>query len=150
MFVRLAVEKDREPLRELAKAHVAEITPHLEWSDERADATFTKCITECNPTMFVAEHRGEIIGYVGAVVADYGYTSGFCVKLDVIYVRPDKRGSRAAALLLTQFNKWADSLGPDEIICCMSNPDVSERTLRFVQRFGFKPEGLALQRMVRG
>lgn len=146
MLVRLALERDREALRELARAHAREITPQLIWSDDRADATFTQAVNKANPTIVVAEQKGEIVGYFVALMVDNAYTTGFFVVLDAIYVRPDKRGTRAAAELMNYFNAWADRLSPCEIICRMSNPRISEKTLRFLQRFGYEPSGMSLRR----
>lgn len=146
MFVRLAIEKDREPLRELARAHAREITPHLIWSDDRADATFDAYLSGANPTVFVVEDNRELVGHVTGLMIDNAYTTGFFIVLDAIYVRPDKRGSRAAAKLMKAFNAWADRLMPCEIVCRMSNPGISERTLRFLQCFGYEPSGVSLRR----
>jgi GNAT superfamily N-acetyltransferase len=146
MFVRLALEKDREAIRENARNHVREVAPRLIWSDDRADETFNAYLSGANPTVFVIEDNREIVGHLVALMIDNAYATGFFIVLDAIYVKPAKRGTRAAAKLMHVFNEWADRLWPTEIVCRMSNPGISERTLRFLQCFGFEQSGMSLRR----
>jgi hypothetical protein len=146
MLVRLALKSDKDALRKLGKKHAAEITPELEWSEARASATFKRYLETASPTIFVAEEAGEVIGYVTGYFRDYAFTTGFSIVLDVIFVRLDRRGTRAAAELITYFNRWADSLHPHEITASPSNRAIKPSMKRFLRRFGFAPSGEVLAR----
>lgn len=141
MLVRLALESDREALRQMGRSHVAEITPELEWSDVRANATFDRYMTGANPTFLVVEHRREVIGYLMYVVADFAFTAGFYAELELIYVRPVNRGSRAAALLMNEFRTWVKRVKPAKVLISAANKGISPKTLRFIQKMGFAPVG---------
>lgn len=137
MFTRLALESDRERLRELGKKHAAETWPDREWSDERADATFDRYLRDANPTFFVLESNRQVVGYITALIVDCSFTTSSSVFLDVIYVEPVKRGTRAAALLMQEFLAFAERVKPDEVFA----QDLEPVLARFLRPFGFTPAG---------
>ncbi len=147
MLVRLAIERDREALRILGRMQVEETQPHLVWSDERANATWGRYLVGGNPVFFVVEDCRELVGYLYALSVDYGFTCGFFVTQEVIYIRPDKRGTRAAAMLVRAFNEWADRLQPNEVFAGVANGFKQERTTRFFEHFGFTRVGQYLRRI---
>lgn len=131
----------------LGRRNQAEFLPHLLWNDERADATFDKYLETANPTIFVVEDKREVIGFLVALLVDYGFLSGFFVTQEVLYVKPEKRGTRAAAHLIKLFNSWADSLQPNEVHMGIANGFKVERNSRFIEHFGFKRAGTYLRRI---
>jgi GNAT superfamily N-acetyltransferase len=145
MIVRAAVEADREQLRAHGKAHVAEVTPDEVWDDAQADATFDRAIKNGNPAVYVAETDGHVIGYVAARVVEKPFTSGLFIELDLLYVEPRYRGSRAAALLMDTYDRWASMFGKCEQYAQYTDniPDV---VLRMLTKRGFKIHGVILKR----
>jgi GNAT superfamily N-acetyltransferase len=146
MFVRLAIEADRQALIELGKRNVAEATPDEVWDGERANAWFDAYLERANPTVFVLEENRQVIGYIAGSTAEKQFSTGFIAYLDVIYVMPEKRRTRAAAHLITAFNQWVERLRPDEVVVYAANAGVSPLLPRYLQRFGYRQTGVILQR----
>lgn len=145
MLARLALETDRPTLHALARMHTAEKAPHLVYSPERAEATFQRYLTTGNPVFWVVEAQRQVVGYATGVLADNAFTDGFSASLDVIFVRPDMRGTRASAELISAFTTWAARLCPNDTFLTMANGDSgrnnSPAMARFLKRFGFRPAG---------
>lgn len=147
MLVRLAMPDDADALRPLAKAHMAEVTPSDVWDEEKAKASFERMITSGNDYFIVAEENREIIGYLSASCVEKPFSSGFIVYHELIYVRPVNRGGRAAAALLTEFNKWTDMLAPAEVIMLAANEKLDPRFGMLCKRYGFRAVGSVYQRI---
>lgn len=151
MYARFARAEDEEQCVALARMNVEELLPHLVYDEAVARATFHRSLTEAQPTFFVAEEGGgELVGFIMALTCGYGACAGFFATQEVFYVRPDKRGTRAAALLVQKFNDWADSLGPEEVHAGVANGFQPERTARFFEYYGFERVGLYLRRITGG
>lgn len=142
MIVRLAAEKDRQAVLELARMQVEETLPHLDFCPVTASLTFDGALRRAEPTIFVAEHRREVIGHLVAFIEEYAFTSGIFTVQEVLYVRPDKRGLRAAAALLDEFRRWSRLLEAREMIYGISNGRKTAAFTRFVSRHtGAQPVG---------
>lgn len=153
MLVRLPLESEEDAVIDLVRMDAAETVPHLPFSEDRARATFRRYLETANPTVFVVEDNREIVGFLTAYLTDYTFADGFYVAQDVIYVRPDKRGTRAAAHLVKTLRDWGFGLGATEVFAGIANGYKSnkltpERTARFMGHFGFQPVGQLL-RMIR-
>ncbi len=135
MLVRLAMPYDRERVLDLAQMQVAETLPHLDFERSIAGDTFDQGIATASPTVFVAEGEGrEVIGFLMAVIEGYAFTTGHFVVQEVIYVHPDKRGTRAAAALFKFFIEWAKAIGAREAIMGVSNGVDADRKSAFISR----------------
>ena len=149
MFVRLAMPEDAEAIVELARMNCAISTPHLEFSRERVLETVDSYLKRADPTMFVCEDRREVIGLLVATMSAYRHATGLYTTQEVLFVRPDKHGTRAAVLLIKQLIAWSERLGAIEITGGNDNKFKSERTARFLEHFGFEQVGFFMRRMVR-
>lgn len=147
MLARLATERDREAVVELARLQVAETLPHLDFDADVTRATYGQFIARADPTIFVVEEGRQVVGFLMALLSGYAFTTGFFVSQEVIFVHPDKRGTRAAAALVSVFNEWADRLGAREVFTGIANGHKPERTARFFGHFGFTPVGVYLRRL---
>jgi len=148
MLVRFALETDEDECVELARLQTAETLPHMPFDERRARQTFTKYLTTANPTVFVCEDDNRrLAGFLIATWSEYAFTTGICVNQEVIYVRSENRGSRAAARLIRSFNEWADRLGAREVFTGITNGFKAERTARLFERFGYTPVGVYLRRI---
>ena len=144
---RLIAESDREQVVELAHQHQVESAPHLQFDPARANFQVTAALRQANTTIFVAEEDDQVIGYLLAVRVDYAACAGFYVEQQLFYVRPDKRGSRAAAKLFAGFVRWAEFQRAEEIF---ANIWGRKGGARWVQRFGFESAGQQMRRRVSG
>lgn len=145
MHVRLARIEDLDEIVAMARVN-AETRPTLRFNEVRCRATFVDYLRESSPTFFVAEHDGRLYGFL---VADYhvhrAFDGIFTVQ-EVLFVKPEKRGTRAAALLMNELVAWSRHLGANEIIGGVDNETNCERTAHFLERFGFKRVGFAMRR----
>lgn len=147
MFARLSMPEDEDEVIELARSQVAETLPHLVFSEAKTRATFKRSLQTAEPTIFVVEDQRKVVGYLVAILVDYAMSDGHFAMQDVIYVRPDKRGTRAAARLIQLYDTWAENTGALEIYTGVSNGFQPDRTSRFLQHFGFSPVGGNLRRI---
>lgn len=145
MFARLALETDRRAVIDLARMQVQETLPHLDFHASIAWETFDAYLASANPTFFVAEDRGNVVGYLMALMNGYAFTTGLHVVQEVLYVKPDKRGGLAAALLVKAFVAWGTRVGARELFFGISNGFQPERTARFFRHFGAEVVGYSLK-----
>lgn len=150
MQARLAVESDRAAVLVLGQMMSLEKAPHLTFDVGRAHASFDRHFFDPGLTLFVAETDGEIVGFLMALRTPYAAHTGFFVHQELFYVRPDKRGTRAAASLFRAFNAWADSLNPEEVFAGVATGHRPEVAARWMRRFGFEPVGPSMRRRVGG
>lgn len=147
MIVRLAREYDEDTLVAMARMCAAEGMPHIEFVEKRVRETFRRYLKTANPTFFFAEQDGKIAGFLQAAICGYDFADGIYTAQDVLFVRPDKRGSRAAALLIREFVLWSDQLGALENRGGNDNGLTSRRTARFLSKFGFAEVGYFVRRI---
>lgn len=147
MIVRLATPDEEDTLVELARLCVAEGVPHIAFIEQRVRETFQRYLKTARPTFFFAEQEGRVVGFMQAGICGYDFADGIFTTQDVLFVHPDKRGSRAAALLMENFVSWSDELGALENRGGNDNGLTSERTARFLGRFGFENVGYFVRRI---
>lgn len=148
MFVRLALESDLRVLTELGRQASELGTPHLSFSEERFVGTFRRYLGECACTFFVVEDRREVVGFMLATISEYRHAAGLYTTQEVMFVRPDKRGTRAAALLVKNLVEWSSRLGAIEITGGNDNKFKSDKMVRFLGRFGFEHVGCFMRRVL--
>ena len=139
MIARLLDEADRPAMLELARAMQVEQAPDLTFDEGRFNATLDRSLATANPVIFVAEDAGEVLGFLVASAVNYAACAGFYLEHQLFYVRPDKRGGRAAAKLLTEANWWADRIKPTDVFASMAWGRRSDAAARWLRRFGFEP-----------
>ena len=144
MSARLATEADRVEFLRLGRSHAAEFVADLGFDDEIAGQTFQAYIDTAEPTIFVVGDSGRLSGYLLAHIHGYSFTSGVFVSQELIYVVPDKRGTRAAARLIRAFIQWGEALNAKQIFFGISNNFQPERTARLFEHFGAQRVGFNL------
>lgn len=120
--------------------------PTLPFSDARCRQTFWDYLEVASPTIFVAEDKGEVCGMLVCDFYEYRAADGLFTVQEVLFVRPEKRGGRAAALLMKELISWSEMLGAREIIGGNDNEFNSDRTAKFLEHFGFKRVGHSMRR----
>jgi GNAT superfamily N-acetyltransferase len=148
MRVRLATEADIDDLAELTRAAMAEVRPWLTYDDYKARETFYRYLDTADPTIFVAEDADGIAGLVTASINEYRMSAGLFVLHEVIFVRPEKRGTRAAARLMKHLLEWGQTLGAVEVIGGCDSNFKSDKTARFMERFGFQSVGYSMRKVL--
>lgn len=148
MFVRLANANDFDAIVELARQNCALSTPYLTFSEEKVRETCQRYLETADPTMFVVEVKDEVVGLLVATINGYRHAEGIYCTQEVIFVREDYRGTRAAALLMKELVAWSEMLGALEITGGNDNKFNSERTAKFLAHFGFEQVGFFMRRMM--
>lgn len=146
MIVRLAMSEEEDVFVELARMTLAESYPDQVFNEDRTRETFQRYLKTAHPTFFFAEQDGRVVGVLQATISGYDFADGIFTTLCGTFVHPDKRGSRAAALLLAEFTRWSDQLGAVESTGGNDNNLTTERTTRLLGRFGFEPVGTFVRR----
>lgn len=148
MLARLMIEDDADAVVALARMQQEETLPHLDFSEEITRETIALSLKHADPTIFVVEDKREVVGYLMALVSNYAFTSGLFVVQEALYVRPDKRGTRAAANLVKLFVQWGEHMQAREIIFGISNEFQPERTAKFFENVaGAKTVGFYLKKV---
>lgn len=147
MIVRLALERDTEAIVEMARINMA-TRPTLTFDEDRCRKTIRSYLDNASPTIFVAESKGEVVGMLVCDFYEHRAARGLFAVQEVLFVLPEKRGTRAAAMLMRELLIWARTIGANEIVGGNDNEFNSERTARFLSRFGFKAVGYAMRREV--
>lgn len=146
--VRLATADDEDDIVAMARTNMEQTRPTLTFNEARCRQTVRNYLEFANPTIFVADADGELIGMLVCNFYEYHAANGLWVTQEVLFVRPDKRGTRAAALLMKELIAWSQMLGASEIVGGNDNEFNSERTARFLEHFGFKRVGFAMRREI--
>ncbi|MBA9067990.1 GNAT superfamily N-acetyltransferase [Methylobacterium sp. RAS18] len=146
MLVRLALDTERDTVVDLCVAAVEESVRGIAPERARIEATFQAYLDSADPTFFVVEQKREIVGFLMATIGGYTYASGIYTTQQVMYVRPDKRGTRAATLLIRHLEDWSRRLGAREITGGNNNGLYTERTARFLEKQGFERTGVFMRK----
>lgn len=145
MYVRLAMPYEVEAIVEMARDNM-KTRPDLDFDEARVRLTCYRYLAEANPTIYVVDENKLPIAFLLVTVARNRFAAGHYMTQDVLYVRPDKRGTRAAALLMEHMLREAERLQVTEIVGGNDNSFNSERTARFLEHFGFERVGFSMRR----
>ena len=149
MRVRLALEEDEAVITGMVRANMAATRPTLVFDSVRCAETFRGYMNDAAPTIFVAEEDdGNLAGVLVCDFFEHRAACGHFAAQELLYVRPDKRGTRAAALLTKELVTWAGLIGANEIVGGNDNEFNSDRVARFLERFGFKRVGWTMRREI--
>lgn len=149
MFVRLALESDEDVVVEMARANIEETRSELSFNEEKCRASFASYLLTASPTVFVVEHKREVVGFMLAEIMEYRAADGLFTIQEVMFVHPDKRGTRASVLLMKHLIAWSEQLGALEVVGGNDNGFNSERTARFLEHFGFERVGFSMRRVLK-
>ena len=142
---RLTMPEDKGAVLQLAEQLVTETLPDMDFRADLVSEEFDRAVDTANPTIFVADDNGRVVGFLLCRLHTYMFSSGIYASQEVIYVRPDKRGTRAAALLIDEFLRWGEIIGAKEYTFGVSNGFHPDRTARLFERFGAKRVGVYLK-----
>lgn len=149
MHVRLAAEGDTDALLFLAEMQVTETLAHLPFDRALAAQTLRRILCGDGEILWVAENAGQIVGFLWATLNGYSFCTGVFISQEVIYVRPDKRGTRAAVQLLREYISWGRIVGATEILFGISNGKHPERAAKLFAHLGAEKVGYHF-RIIRG
>lgn len=148
MIVRAAKERDRAELIALGRMLTDEKKPHLKYDAEKVGKGLSRFLAGDNSLWLVCEGEQEIVGFLIAFKMNYLAHAGFFIIQEIFYVRPDNRGTRAAASLFAEFNRWADRQHPEEVFAGTSTGLNSKAVARWMRLFGFELVGPSMRRLI--
>lgn len=135
------MEGDADAVLALAEQQVAETLPHLTFERSFAEAAFQQALTGGDLAIVAESDSGQIVGFLHARIYGYTFCSGIFVSQEVVYVRPDKRGTRAAVELLSEYIRWGDVVGAKEILFGISNGRNPDRAAKLFEHLGAERVG---------
>lgn len=148
MFARLALKADEDAFVEMSRIGAAESLRHVgEFDAGMVRGQFQQYLDTADPTIFVCDERREAIGFMLATVSAYRFAAGFYTTQEILFVRPDRRGTRAAMLLTQEFTRWSDKLGAVENTGGNDNGLFTESTARLLEHCGFERVGVFMRRI---
>jgi len=135
--IRPAGPKDQEAITALGRRmHKESVYRGIMFS---ADVFEAFCRRLRNHGFFwVAEYRGRLIGFLAGEIVPYFFSRELLANQQLWYVLPKYRGSRAALLLVKEFESWASDLGASEV--CMatsSGPNYDS----LMEKLGYRKTG---------
>lgn len=98
-----------------------------------------KLLDKAGAFLRVYEDEDGISGIMVGSVAPYLCGPEFYACDLILYVKPEKRGTRAAITLVKEFEKWATDLGVAEVMLGTSTGIAAEKTACLYQRLGYSP-----------
>lgn len=150
MFVRLGMEEDIEDIVEMARLNVEETRSEHGFDADRVREVYCKYLFRGNPVIYVVEHNRKVVAFLLAVVCQFRFADGQYAVQEVLYVRPEFRGTRAAVLLMKHLIAEAERQDLREILGGNDNGFNSDRTKRFLEHFGFEMVGFSMRRLIDG
>lgn len=145
MLARLALDEEIETFVELVRGHVEEMRADHGFDAEITRQTFRQYLETADPTIYFAEHRREVVGYMMVSVGSSRYADLQYLIQEVIFVRPEHRGTRAAVILMKHLTAEARRQGFTEILGGNDYGFDPTRTQRFLEHFGFAAVGLFMR-----
>jgi GNAT superfamily N-acetyltransferase len=145
MFVRLALANEVDEIICMSTANAQETLSGEFVDPDYVRHTFKQYLDHATSTFFVVEDQRKVIAFLQAYMFGYDYRAGLYTVQKVLYVKPEKRGSRAAVLLMKELVRWSKRLGADRIEGGNDNGFKSERTAKFLGHFGFENVGFAMR-----
>jgi GNAT superfamily N-acetyltransferase len=136
--------EDADDIVEMARQNAIETGELDRFSPRRVREVIAEYLEKGDPVIYVSEQRRKLSGVLVAGTGQFDYRDGFFVAQRVLYVLPEKRGTRAAVLLVKTLIEWAKRLGASDVIGGNDGDLDSERTARFFERFGFRRVGHCL------
>lgn len=124
----------------------AYMRPELTFNEARLRASFHSYLETAAVTCWVAEDLSGIVGFLASSFYEYRAFDGLFTTQEVLFVKPVKRGTRAAAMLMCQMIEWSRMLGAKEIVGGNDTNFNSERTARFLSKFGFECVGFTMRK----
>lgn len=152
MKVRLALPEDRNAVVDLSERYCAELPPEIpiRFEATAVNETFDRYLNTANPTVFVAEDKSDVVGMLVCSIHGFLSMAGLWTHTDVIFVTPEKRGTRAAAELLSEFDIWSERIGAVMSIGGNANTLHTKRTASLYWKFGFRPVGVNMAKFRSG
>lgn len=138
-MIRQANELDILKLAQLAEAYSKEVNHHdnLEFDMEYAMMSVVTSFMHPEHCFFVAVVNGEIIGFLWGLVTPLPWSPALIAIDNVLYVKPESRGTAHGARLIRKYEQWAKSRGAKQISISIASGITDEATCNLYKILGY-------------
>lgn len=142
-MIRDAVKEDLPRIVDLGKIMHAEARRlnKLTYVPAKAYIAIGALIGQENGLVRVVEEDGELTGGIAAMIKPHWFSTDLIAMDLALFMRPDKRGSLAAARLIKEYTEWAASKDAKITQFCISTGVHLASTGALLERMDFKPSG---------
>jgi len=108
--VELIIQSQVDKFLPMTRRHHKEGYPYLDYSEEKVNWVIDRILKDLDRdtyNIFLCFKDQELIGYAYCVLGEYSFNTQRYANLELIYVVPEYRGSRAFLKLLKAFEEWA-------------------------------------------
>ncbi|WP_341867352.1 GNAT family N-acetyltransferase [Herbaspirillum rubrisubalbicans] len=117
----------------------------LTYSRAKAADMLARLITQPWGLVLVAEVDGEIIGGIAAIATSHWSSTDVVAEEVSFFMKPEHRGSLAAARLICCMKKWAELKGAVWLHAGTSTGVNPERTAQLYEKLGFTRCAIGLE-----
>lgn len=141
MAVRLAKPEDITAALELGRFILERSVIKSKVNDLHARKTMLRCMNDKSMSMWVAEHKGKVVGFLMAIKEQEWYSTDKYAT-DICFCVHPQHGNYAPTLI-RRFRKWAksDPKVTDIFMAISTGLDKDGRAGRMYQKLGFAPVG---------
>ncbi len=115
---------------------------NFSFSADKCRALAEQLIDSCFGVVLVAEHDGQIIGWMGGGIAEQWFSTDRMAFEYGVFIDAERRGATAGYRLVKAFIAWAKENGVREIRMGITTGIHEERTGELYQRLGLARTGL--------
>lgn len=108
--VEMIIPQHIDDVLEISKDHHKEGYPHLEYSEEKLRWIFGRVMRDLDRDLynqFLCYKGHQLIGYAYASISEFMFNTQRFANLEMIYIIPEYRGSRAFLKLVKAYEEWA-------------------------------------------
>lgn len=124
----------------MAEDYAREVGKHSEitYSTEKAMQSAMSSLFSPSLTLKVCVLEGKMVGFIWACVGPLFIWSEDIVAMDqILYVKPEYRGTRAGVSLIKAYLSWAKDMGAKEARISCGSGIHEERTNALYEKLGF-------------
>lgn len=150
-MIREAVELDAIVALKMARDYVQETQEYvgIDYDPEYAVGMMMKAVQDPRQLFLISSSGPEVTGMLWGVCAPLLPWSPECIALDqIVYVRPEFRGTRHGLGLISAFDEWAVSKGAIEVRLSVASGIHEEKTGRLYRKLGYDHLGSQYRRKV--
>ena len=126
---------------EMGRAMHAESSHSPLTYDSEKVRDFVNRMLDADQYVRLYESEGKVVGLMLGVVMPAWFSEDLCAYDFALYVNPEKRGGRAAVVLVRDFMRWAKGMGAKQIRPDVSTGDVGKAGSRLYRMLGFEEVG---------
>ncbi|HWK72181.1 MAG TPA: GNAT family N-acetyltransferase [Burkholderiaceae bacterium] len=143
MAIRKATLEDVEPMVDLGRVMHQESPrfSQLSFDVPKVRGTIASMVDDERYFLVVDERAGELVAGFAGFVMPHWFSADLVAQDMALFVRPDKRGSLAAARMVQMFVDWAKWRGAKQIVLGISTGVHVEQTARLYQSIGLHEFG---------